>query len=594
MRIRYVLATFLALFALLTLADRFVLLELLLRRTAVPLLVALAVALACVGTGAVARRAAKSDWPLDLLIGYPLFGTLCFLVGSLKIAVWTMVPLVLLGAIAGAVKLLGGRKWSGGLQPAESETKVTDAKTVERGTGDSGALKPAAPLLGLLAVAAVIACGFVAAQAPPSSLDELAYHLAVPHTWVLEGRAVELPLLSHSYFPLGIESADLPALVLLGAMDGGVASHFLHLFAAIATSMLIARRTGSWLATAAIVTTPALAITAGWSLVDWPLAGLFVVTWVALEKDDVATASAATAAGLLTKYTFLPFALLVWVVKRRRPHWLVLAGLVFFARNLILTFNPFAPFFGTDAPHVSGYRALALADYVFEGSFIDEALGVSIVAMPAFAVGAVAAGSALIAVALFFLGPSSRILVPYLVVPSMSGAAALRKRWFAALVSVAVVLQTFLVIWFTARSGAFSLLSGGVSEDEYLRKQRASHASVAWLNQALPAGSRTLLIGTNESFWFARPVRAGGNFDSPRVSRFLEAPAPEALRERLRADGITHVALLQVPVPTNVEQKVAERRTTLSPGAQRMLATTLDRYAATLTSHGEVTLFTLR
>lgn len=593
MRIRYLLATFLALFALLTLADRFVLLELLLRRTAVPLLVALGVALACVGTGAVARRAAKSDWPLDLLVGYPLFGTLCFLAGSLKIAVWTMVPLVLLGALAGAVKLLGNRMWRGGLQPAESGTKGGEAKTgrIESATGG---LKPAAQPLGLLAVAAVIACGFVAAQAPPSSLDELAYHLAVPHAWVLEGRAVELPLLSHSYFPMGIESADLPALVLLGAMDGGTASHLLHLLAAIATSVLIARRTGSWLATAAIVTTPALAITAGWSLVDWPLAGLFVVTYFALETDDVRTASAATAAGLLTKYTFLPFALLVWAVKRKRPDWVVLAGLVFFARNLILTFNPFAPFFGADAPHVSGYRALALADYVFEGSFIDEALGVSIVALPAFAAGAVAAGAALIAVALFFLGPSSRILVPYLVVPSMSGAAALKKRWFATVISVAVVLQTFLVIWFTARSGAFALLSGGVSEDEYLRKQRASYASVAWLNQALPAGSRTLLIGTNESFWFTRPVRAGGNFDSPRVSRFLEAPAPEALRERLRADGITHVALLQLPVPTNVEQKVAERRTTLSPGAQRMLATTLDRYAATFTSHGEVTLFTLR
>jgi hypothetical protein len=85
-----------------------------------------------------------------------------------------------------------------------------------------------------IAILAVLACAFVAAQAPPSSLDELAYHLAVPHTWVLEGRAVALPLLSHSWFPLGIESADLPSLSLLGAIDGGIASHFLHLFAAIA------------------------------------------------------------------------------------------------------------------------------------------------------------------------------------------------------------------------------------------------------------------------------------------------------------------------------------------------------------------------
>jgi hypothetical protein len=32
----------------------------------------------------------------------------------------------------------------------------------------------------------------------------------------------------------------------------------------------------------------------------------------------------------------------------------------------------------------------------------------------------------------------------------------------------------------------------------------------------------------------------------------------------------------------------------LTPGAQRMLAQTLDRYAATVTSRGDATVFTLR
>ena len=571
MRLRYVLATLLALFALLTLFDRFVLVELLLRRAAVPVLVALGVALACVGAGALARRAEEGDAALDFLIGYPVFGAACFLVGLVKVSVWTMVPLVVVGGIVGVVKILAG--WKPADRPAGSRRS------------DGGAS---------LAVAVVIGCGFVWAQAPPSSLDELAYHLAIPHTWVLEGRAVDLPLSSHSYFPLGIESADLPGLALLGASDGGVASHFLHLFAALAACILIARRTDSWLATAAIVTTPALAITAGWSLVDWPLAGLFVATYVALEQDDIKTASAATAAGLLTKYTFLPFAILVWAFKRKRPHWIVLAGLVFFLRNLVLTFNPFAPFFGGDAPHVSGYRALALADYVFEPTFIDEALGASIVAMPAFAAGFVAAGSALIALGLFFLAPSSRILVPFLVVPSLSGAAALKKRWFAVLIAIAVVVQTFLVVWFTARGGAFSLLAGGVSEEQYLRKQRASYATIAWVNQNLPADARALVVGTGETYWFSRRVRGGGNFDGPRISSYLAAPTSDALREKLRADGITHIAVLQLPVPTNVEQKVEERQATLTPPAQRMLAQTLDRFAASVTSREDAAVFTLR
>ena len=569
MRIRYVLATLLALFALLTLFDRFVLVELLLRRTALPLLMAFGVALACVGVGALARRAEEGDAPLDFLIGYPLLGTVCFLVGTIKISVWTLVPIVGIGAVVGVVKLLAG--WKPAERP-DGSWRSADA-------------------FGVIAVAIVIGCGFVSAQAPPSSLDELAYHLAVPHTWELEGRAVELPLNSHSYFPLGIESADLIGLTLLGTADAGVASHFLHLFAAIATAFLIARRTESWLATAAIVTTPALAITAGWSLVDWPLTGLFVATFVALERDDTRTASAATAAGLLTKYTFLPFAILAWAIRRKRPHAIVLAGLVFFVRNLILTGNPFAPFLGTDAPHVSGYRELAIADYVFEGTFIDEAIGASIVALPAFAVGLVALGSIAIAAVLFLLAPSSRILVPYLVVPSLTAAESLKKKGFAALVAVCIVVQTFLVVWFTARGEAFSLLAGGKTEIEYLREQRPSFAAIEWLNLQLPPKSRTLVVGINETYWFIHPVRGGGNFDGPRVSRYLESLA---LREQLRADGITHVAVIAAPVPTKDDRKQQERQTTLSPAAQMNLVANLDRLAGTVTSRGDVTLFALR
>jgi len=438
----------------------------------------------------------------------------------------------------------------------------------------------------------------VAAQAPPSSLDELAYHLAVPHTWVLEGRVVELPLLSHSYFPLGIESADLLPLLLLGPSDGGVTSHFLHLLAAVATTLLIARRTKSWMATAAIVTTPALAITAGWSLVDWPLAGLFVALFVALEDEDLGTASAATAAGLLTKYTFAPFALIAWAIfwwrKRRLPQWPVLLGAVFFVRNLIVAGNPFAPFFGADAPHVSGFRALALADYIFEGTFIDEALGASLIILPVFAAGAIALASIAIAVLLFFLGPSSRILVPYLVVPAMTAAPELRRRVVSVLIAISIVVQTFLVIWFAARTNAFTLLAASATEEEYLRKQRPSYAAIEWLNLQLPPDARLLLVGHGETYWFTRRVRGGGNFDGPRVSRYLDLPTPEALRERMRQDGITHVAVVATPVPTTDAQKLAERQTTLSPGAQRMLSQTLDRYASNMISRDNATLFTLR
>ncbi|HEV7766469.1 MAG TPA: hypothetical protein VGQ76_15815 [Thermoanaerobaculia bacterium] len=573
-KLRYALAILLGLFAVLTLLDRFVLIELLLRRTAIPLLLAAIMALAMAGFGALFRRAKQINFSLDLLIGYPIFGTLCFLVASLNISDWTLLPVLIAGAVAAVVYLL--RRYSGTTPPVESVPWHWSA----------------------MAVVVVLACGFIAAQAPPSSLDELAYHLAVPHAWILEGRVVELPLLSHSYFPLGIESADLLPLHLLGPSDGGVASHFIHLFAAIATTLLILRRTKSWLATAAIATTPALAIIAGWSLVDWPLTGLFVALYIALTDDDVDTASAATAAGLLTKYTFAPFALVAWAIfywhKRRLPRWQILVGIVFFARNLILTGNPFAPFFGTDAPHVSGFRALALADYIFEGTFIDEALGASLVILPVFATGMLAIAAAVIAIGLFFLAPSSRILVPFLVVPAMSAAPALKRRVLTVMIAIAVVVQTFMVVWFTARTDAFSLLAASATEEEYLRKQRPSYGSIEWLNLQLPLDSRTLLVGSGETYWFTRRVRGAGNFDGPRVSRYLDVASPEVLRERLRADGITHIAVVTPALATNDAAKLAERQTTLSAGAQKMLSQTLDRYASNMTARDNATLFTLR
>lgn len=572
MKLRVTLAVLLALFGILTLLERFVLIELLVRRAAVPMLLALAAGLAIIAAGALMRRSRRVDAPVDFLIGYPVFGAVCFLAGLVKVSAWTMVPLLAIFGLAGVALVL--------MRFSEEKSESVEPAPMHR--------------TAFLAVVTVIACGFVVAQAPPSSLDEVAYHLAVPQTWVLEGRAIELPLLSHSYFPLGIESADLPLLTILDATSGGIASHFLHLFAALATALLIARRTRSWLAAAAVATTPALAVTAGWSLVEWPLAGLFVVLWTSLEDDNVRTASAATAAGLLVKYTFLPFAIVAWAFKRRIPSWVALVGLLFFARNAILTGNPIAPFLGDTAPHVAGYRDPALADYIFEGNFIDEALGTSLLILLPFATGAVPLVTLAGGIALFVLAPSSRILIPFLIIPALSAAPALRRRLIAALVIIAVVVQTLFVVWFTGRGGTFSLLAATANEEEHLTKQRASHGAVTWLNANLPRGSRTLVVGLNETYWFAKPVRGGGNFDGPRVSDYLNVPTPEALRDRLRRAGITHVAIVSLPISTKVEQKRDERQTMLTPEAQRMLATTLDRYAANVSSGGSAALFTLR
>lgn len=575
--LRPAVASVLAAALLVIFLDRFILIELFLKRDGVALLLAVIEAVAIVGAGRLLLRR-RADPIKAFVVGYPLFGTVCFIVGLIHVSVWTLTPVLILFAIVGVIALVGERP--------------SDGSSISGGSATPAIISPVT--WAVVPIALVFLCAFVMAQAPPVSLDELAYHLAIPRAWTLERRAVELPLISHSYFPLGIEAADLPSLALLDR-QGAITSHFLHLFAAIAATVLILRRSRSWMVTAAIVATPALAVTAGWSLVDWPLLAICLVLVEALEKDEHRGITAAIAAGLLTKYTFIPFALIA-VAAGRRFNKGVLAGAaigsVFFLRNLILTGNPIAPFLSGDAPHVSGYRALSLPGYLFDGRFIDEALGASLIALSLLAAGALPWLLLGTAVVLFLLAPSARILIPFLAVPATQARNGTRVVRF--ILSAAIAAQVFLIVYYTHRMGAFSLLSAEKSDEEYVLEQRPSVEAVSWLNASLPEQSRTLVVGLNETFWFARRVRAGGNFDSPRVSRYLEAPTPEALRERLSKDGITHVAIVTAMPPTQVGKKQEERQTRLTPAAQKSLARMLDRYAVSVAARGQATLFALQ
>src|SRR5207237_8767711 len=77
----------------LTFLDRFVLLPLLVTRIGWPAGAAIVEALAAIGTGFVARRF-RGDVALNFVIGYPILGTLCFLIGLLKVNPYTVVPVV--------------------------------------------------------------------------------------------------------------------------------------------------------------------------------------------------------------------------------------------------------------------------------------------------------------------------------------------------------------------------------------------------------------------------------------------------------------------------------------------------------------------
>lgn len=559
---------------LITFLDRFVLVEFLARRIGLSLLAAAANAIAITGAGFLARRFQRG-LALNFAVGYPIFGTACFLVGTVKVNTLTMALTLMAFAIPGAIAL-----WREGRIRSEAPADSP---------GDG--MPTGWDTFGWVAIAVVFVCGFVAAQAPPSSLDELSYHLAIPHTWVSEGRAIELPLISHSYFPLGIESADLPSIAFLGPLAGGIASHLLHLLAAIVATALLRRRSRSVFVTAAIVATPALALTAGWSLVDWPLLAICL----SFLDDDEPTRIAALAAGLLTKYTFLPFAVVAIAITRRwRGLWPgLIAGSVFFVRNLMLTGNPIAPFLSANAPHVGGYRTLTLASYIFDGRLIDESLGAALFALLPMIAGPLAIALLVTGALLWTTAPSARLLVPYFGVAATASRVG-ESRVLRAIIALAIACQLLLVAYFVNRTSVFPLIAATTTDEEFLTRARPSFEKAAWIDAALPAESRTLVVGLNETYWFSHRVRGGGNFDGPRLSDYLDLPTPEALRERLRRDGITHVAVLSAPLQTNVAQKLEERQTRLSPGAQRSLAQTLDRFASTVNSRNGDVLFTLK
>jgi len=578
---RRIIAAAVAIYLLAVLFDGFVLVKLFFARTGIPILIAAFEAVALIGCGFAVRGLIARRWDpaelnvsRDLLVGYPIFGAACFLVGTLNVSGWSMGALLVIAGVGGLYAIV--RRFE--IKPLKLD------------------VMPTIPI----AVVAVMLAAVFLAQAPPSTLDELAYHLAVPWTWVKEGRAVALPLLSHSYFPLGIESADLPLLSMFGSMTGGLASHFLHLFAAFATAAVAHELTRkSALGTAAIITTPALAICAGWSLVDWPLAGICLTAFGAVEDGDDALLAASLGAALLTKYTFVPFAIIL-VLATRRWRWRIIVpalviGSIFFLRNVVIAGNPIAPFLSPGAPHVNGYRAPYLSDYIFDGKFIDESLGVSLLALMPLTGGFAPVALAIAALGVFFLGPSSRILLPFLVVPGVVGGRRLRdSRVLRVIFLVAVAAQIFLVAYFGERTEAFELIAGRQSEEEYLTKVRPSYTTIQQIDALLPADSRTLIVGLNETYWFEHRVRGGGNFDGPRMSAYLGLPTAEALYARLKHDGITHVAIVGLATPTQVAAKMEERDTTLAPEAQRALAQMLDHYGSNITARGNATVFTLR
>jgi hypothetical protein len=570
----------------------------------VPLALALFAALAAVGAVHLIRLIIRSDpgeslW-FDFLVGVPLSGTVFFLVACFSTAAPIMSAVLFAAAASGAAAVIS---------------------RVKRPVSTGGVEGSAIRALATSAIILQLAGAAIVAQLPASSLDEVAYHLTVPKTWVLEGRVVDLPLLSHSYFPFGSESAAIPALALIHD-QGAAAAHFLN----VAIVLTIWRCLDRWLRSkcspmlaslmaAAILTTPAIAMTAGFAWADWPLLGTVIALLVTIDRSIRAETfskvdlALAIAAGLLTKYTFIvvlaPLLVGLFAVApadRRRRIIAATAigccgGSVFFLRNALLTGNPVSPFFDRYAPAVTQFRA-RMIDYIFDRAILDESLGPGLLIIIAAGIASSrvwkrdrfirAAGVSLgiATLALLAIRPSARILVPplaciaLLLGPSTDSAIGSR-RWlrnsFGALILTVVVLQLALVIYAWSSMKPLTPLIDHLTDEQYLSRGFI-YRQVVWVNSHLPPDSRALVVGLNELFWFDARVRGGGNFDGPRISAYLADGSPDDLRKRLARDGITHVALFARGLEPVVEE-ARERYTRLSPAALKNLTEVVRNHA---------------
>ncbi len=594
----------------------------LIARLSLPLPFAVLTALAAVGAGGAwrAARHATAGHSLiesvaaDLIVGLPMFGAVTFLIGSISTAPTAMAAVLFTFAALGIVSVVRTNQRTRPAAPDHAPVSSWLAAIFAAFAG-----------ITLLHV-------FAVAQLPAFSLDEVAYHLTVLKTWVLEGRVVELPLLSHSYFPFGSEGAHLPLISLLGNR-GAIASHLVSMI--VATAVLVTafhfvrRRAGSnagLLATIALMATPAMLVTAGWTWNDWPLLGAVILLLDALDRDDLDSSAIAlsVAAGLLTKYTFVAPALALIaarVISMRRVEAPLIRGLaaggaigsLFFLRNAFLTGNPFAPMFAALAPRVSAFRSGAgipgsLQSYIFDPGILDETLGITLLVLALAGLTQVRTGnwrsrlflvaSTFSLIALAFTMPSSRILVPSLAVAAMIGTTfvgTLRLRSATALavpIVIAAAIQLSIAIFYLDTLGPFTVFAGHTSEAQYLA-QLPFYQEAAWANSQLPDASRTLVVGLNSLFWFDHRVRGGGNFDGPRMSAYLEKGSPAELRERVRRDGFTHIAIFDRGLMIRDELH-RERATNLSPAAIANLRAVVNQFASPVREEGNRHLFVLR
>lgn len=437
------------------------------------------------------------------------------------------------------------------------------------------------------------------------------------------------PLLMNNLYLVGLATGGVPAAKLFHFFCG------LLLFVALLDGAAeVSKRRGPALAAAlAVWTMPTFYNVLSSTYNDVALAFftfLAVYTFVqAMERDAARLSFASGVLGgvaVSVKYLGLASAVALAAVgaayawRLRRPGFAAkhasvwLAGLAvgcgyWLLRNGLATGNPFFPYFGSwfGAEHRpatdhhllgmgrSAGAFLALFWNMFRhpepfGGF-PVRVGISPLLLTPFAALAAfvsprarpyALFSAVFLAVWFFLVQAARWLLPVLPVLFLAAAAGLAWAHDA----LAQPLQTFArraaswaavgLLSLYGAAGlyhyryAYPLYVGAWSPEEYLRKLERTASIAAWVNATLPETAKILIATEPRKFYFDRAT-VSDVFLRWHTRYDENDPTPSALRDFLRARGITHL-LLSEPVTAGAGQATSTplARLAASPHAQRL------------------------
>jgi hypothetical protein len=126
------------------------------------------------------------------------------------------------------------------------------------------------------------------------------------------------------------------------------------------------------------------------------------------------------------------------------------------------------------------------------------------------------------------------------------GLAGLAKIAGYALLCYVVFVNFFwAAAWFTTYD-AEAVVLGAQSSDDYLSRAHPSYGDpyypcARFINESLPAQARVMVLGDERGYYLDRDYVASTVFAEHPLKRYLaESASPEALRERLRREGLTH------------------------------------------------------